>query len=240
MDVVDNMTTATATLSSHVQRGDTSSNRKQSFRVFFEFVVAPMFLSLYCLRLFDLDDYKRAIRLTRLGHQRNRIESKSPKEYDWNMPPENPYQPPAAPTLEQAAQQQPGFLASLIPATLAMGLTLPIWVVLVLTLTKTAGNRFAIQIWSSTLLLSATVSIVTTTRLWHRATNPFAFAAVFSIFCIVFAVAEGDTTNGEHSWHTIVIYGTLICLPILSHQIARYSRSAVASDPRHPIPEQHE
>jgi hypothetical protein len=136
----------------------------------------------------------------------------------------NPYQPPTSPTSptsDGVPEPRRRFFAYLVPATLAVGVTLLVWVVLVSTLDGLMGHRFSLLLWASTLFLSSSISIVALNRLWRTATHPLAFGMAFAIFSVVFILAEGDTSNGADYWNMAIIYGTLLALPVAMCFLAR-------------------
>jgi hypothetical protein len=74
---------------------------------------------------------------------------------------------------------------------------------------------------SLTLFLSSSISIVAINRIWRTTPQPLAFGLAFAIFVIIFAVAEGDTSNGTDYWIMTFIYGTLLSLPVTMCFLAR-------------------
>ena len=138
----------------------------------------------------------------------------------------NPYKPPAAVTTEASPNSRPRSFASLIPASLSLGLTLVAWVVLVSSLTRLVERSFSMPLWSATLFLASTLSIVAVNRVWRSATHALAFGFVFALFCVVFLIAEGDTSNGTNYWNMAFVYGTLLTLPFASYLVARCSSQA--------------
>ncbi|TWU42340.1 hypothetical protein [Novipirellula artificiosorum] len=133
----------------------------------------------------------------------------------------NPYQSPTSPTSDAAPHSRLRFLASLVPATLAIGLTLLLWVLFVSTLDGLMGHRFSMLLWAFTLFLSSSISIVVIHRLWRAKTQPFAFGVAFALFGIVFVLAEGDTSNGTDYRMMAIVYGTLLLLPVAMFFLAR-------------------
>lgn len=133
----------------------------------------------------------------------------------------NPYQSPASPTSNSVPGSRLHFLAYLVPATLGVGLTLLLWVVLVSILDGLIGHRFSMLLWAFTLFLSSSISIVAINRLWRTRTQPLAFGVAFAVFGIVFMLAEGDTSNGTDYWNMTIVYGTLLSLPVAMSLLAR-------------------
>ncbi|TWU47146.1 hypothetical protein Poly51_49440 [Rubripirellula tenax] len=76
-------------------------------------------------------------------------------------------------------------------------------------------------LWAFTLFLSSSISIVTLNRLWRTRAQPLAFGLAFAVFSIVFAFAEGDTSNGTDYWIMTIVYGSLLSLPIAMFFLAR-------------------
>lgn len=144
----------------------------------------------------------------------------------------NPYKPPVALAAEVAPDLPPRFFASMIPACLSLGLTLVAWVVLVSTWDRIVGRSFSMLIWSITLFLASSLSILAVNRVWRSAIHPFAFGFVFALFCVVFLVAEGDPSNGTDSWDMASVYGTLFALPFTSYLAARRSSQAIFANPK--------
>lgn len=133
----------------------------------------------------------------------------------------NPYQPPTSLAPDAVPDSRLRFLNHLVPATIAVGLTLLLWVLLVSILNGLNGHRFSMQLWAFTLFLSSSISIVVLNRLWRTRIQPLAFGVAFAVFCIVFAFAEGDTSNGTDYWIMTIVYGTLLTLPVAMFFLAR-------------------
>lgn len=133
----------------------------------------------------------------------------------------NPYHPPSTPASDAVPNSRHRFFSSIAPATLAVGLTLLLWIVLVSTLDGLLGHRFAMLPWSLTLVLSCSVSILAINRVWRAAVQPLAYGAAFSVFSIVYVLAEGDTSNGTDLGLMTIVYGTLLALPGVAFFIAR-------------------
>ena len=126
----------------------------------------------------------------------------------------NPYEPPTSLTSGAGPDSRLRLIAYLVPAAIAVGLTLLLWVVLVSTLEGLAGHRFAMPLWAFTLFVSSSISIAAINRLWRTKTQPLAFGVAFSVFSFVFVLAEGDTSNGTDYWTMTIVYGTLLSLPV--------------------------
>ena len=133
----------------------------------------------------------------------------------------NPYQPPTSTTQDAIPESRLQFLAHLVPATLAVGITLLIWVAFVSILDGLIGHRFSMLLWAFTLYVSSSISIVLLNRLWRTTTQPLAFGVAFALFSIVFVCAEGDTSNGTDNWIMTIVYGTLLSLPVAMFFLAR-------------------
>jgi len=149
----------------------------------------------------------------------------------------NPYQPPASTTSEQVPVSRVRYLANLVPATLAVGLTLLLWVVLVSTLDELVGYRFSMVMWAFTLYLSSLISVFTVNRIWQTRTYPLAFGLAFAVFSFVFLAAEGDTSNGTDYWIMSIIYGTLLSLPVATFYFARWTTGKLDSIQQSPTDE---
>ena len=144
----------------------------------------------------------------------------------------NPYQPPVAAAAQAVPDSSPSFFASLVPATLAIGLALLVWIVLVSTFDRIIPRDFSMPMWSLTLFLASSLSILAVNRVWRTATNPLAFAIVFTLFSVVFLVAEGDTSNGTNYWNMAFVYGTLLTLPFAAYILARYGWYGIHANAR--------
>lgn len=133
----------------------------------------------------------------------------------------NPYQPPNSTTEDAAYKSRLRFLAYLVPAALAVAITLLLWVVLVSILDRLAGHRFSMLLWAFTLYLSSSLSIVLLNLLWRAKTQPLAFGVAFAVFGIVFLCAEGNSSNVTDFWTTTTVYGAFLPLPIAMYLLAR-------------------
>lgn len=135
----------------------------------------------------------------------------------------NPYQPPTSSPPDAARDSRLGFFLYLVPAALAVGITLLLWVVLISFLGRLVGHRFSMQLWAFTLYLSSSISIVLLNKFWRTKTHPLAFSVAFAVFSIVFVCAEGDTSNGSDYWLMTIVYGTLLSLPFATYLVARHT-----------------
>lgn len=140
---------------------------------------------------------------------------------------DNPYQPPSSPEARFERTALRSFLGSLIPAAIAVGIAMLIWVVLVGFGSALGTMRFEIPLWAVTLFLSSSISVVLINRTWQIPPQPLAIAFAFAVFSTVFALAEGDTSEGKAPWVTRTVYSTLLALPLAMLFLARATSGKV-------------
>ncbi len=133
----------------------------------------------------------------------------------------NPYQPPTSTTQDASPDSRLRFFAYLVPAALAVGITLLLWVALASILVGLIEHQFSMLLWAFSLYLSSSISIVLLNHLWRTKTHPLAFGVSFTVFSFIFVCAEGDTSNGTDYWIMTIVYGTLLSLPVAMYFVAR-------------------
>ena len=79
-------------------------------------------------------------------------------------------------------------------------------------------------LWSFSLFLSTSVSIVAIQRAWRSESHPIAFVVVYALFGVVFMIAEGDTSNGTDLSTMLFVYGSFGALPFVALALARFAR----------------
>ncbi len=141
--------------------------------------------------------------------------------------PANPYEPPRVPNADAAvpATADNPVSAICIPPVLAIACTMIFWLALANALDPTISsfdNRSLMFVWSTTLILSAAVSVYLIIRVWPQKLSRASMSAGFVLFGVVFLLLEGDTSNGTDSLHMLILYGTLLMLPVMAFALTRY------------------
>lgn len=127
----------------------------------------------------------------------------------------NPFEPRIV-TSEKKPGRGARFLPSLIPASVAVMVTLLVWSVLITTLDPLLPIELAMPTWSLTLVLACGAGTRSMISFWPKATHSWAFALVFASFSAVYIVGQWNHAGNKSVWTLAWIYGTLALLPLLA------------------------
>ena len=153
------------------------------------------------------------------------------------MEPENPYQPTI---IDATPKPDPGLslIASLMPAAMAVVITLLLWLVSVSTLQSLFGERFLLAIWAAALFATSALSVTVLNLRSFAPPKSSAYALAFAVLGAAYASFQLDTTSSLY-WEVGYAYGVLAILPVWAYVISRLScdkmlaKSRKAHDPTH-------
>ncbi|MCC6507775.1 MAG: hypothetical protein IT423_01610 [Pirellulaceae bacterium] len=129
---------------------------------------------------------------------------------------ENPYKPPSPYDRAHSRSHLGWILKNLVAPAIAMAGTLVIWMASVMLVGRAFDESKALVVWAVCLLMSLAIAIVLVVRLSRWYARPASFVVVFALFAAAFCLLEGDPSHGENKRQALVIYATMVSLPLVA------------------------
>ena len=141
----------------------------------------------------------------------------------------NPYHSPLETDSRSKRKDSASVATILAPPILAIICTLIFWLGFASILNATVNAQNVMFIWSSTLIISRTMSTYLINRLWPQKLSAVSMCLGYVLFGIIFCILEGDTSNGTDLVQASILYGTLSIGPVIALVLTRFLNGNSAS-----------